>query len=76
MKLYSVKDVATEKFGPVFEMETELAAVRAFRNSIKDNPFKYDLQLYYLGEFDSDNGGLLPNLTFVFKETNENESAV
>lgn len=75
MKLYSVRDVATEKFGPVFEMENDTAAIRAFRNSVKGNPFKHDMELYHLGTFDSESGAILPDKAFIFKEV-EDESAV
>ena len=54
--LYSVKDTVRGVFNPPFVEHNDETAVRAFNFSCKESPFRLDLALYKLADFDEDTG--------------------
>lgn len=61
--LYSVRDRLTE-FGPIFEAPNHDVAKRIFKQSLSSGtavPIE-DLDLYFLGDFDTDSGDVLSSI--------------
>lgn len=57
MKLYSVKDIVADEFGPVFEAKNHAVANRAYRKLLLDNVANAsDYELHCIGDFDSEKG--------------------
>lgn len=64
MKLYVVKDVVIGSFLPqVFVFHNEAEAKRWFEQSLKQSPNPSDLQLYYVCEFDDEQGAFVTDST-------------
>lgn len=60
LQVYSVFDKVAEVFNKPFTDINDATAIRAFSESIKDNPHKNDYELFYLGEYFDHNGQLVP----------------
>lgn len=60
-KLYSVNDSKAKRFGPLFEAVNDEVAARKFIQVMRsvEQPFREEYGLYYIGEFDFVNGGLI-----------------
>lgn len=61
MKLYSIKDLVSEEFGPIFSQVNDGTAVRAARNTLASAP-PYainDFRLYGFGSFDVKSGKIV-----------------
>ena len=56
MNIYTVKDVAANQFGPVFEATNDAVAKRNFRELCKDTDYYLDFSLYCIAECDHDTG--------------------
>lgn len=62
MKMYTIRDATTEKFfGRIFLFENDAHAIRVFKATVSnaDDPmsqFPDDYTLYYVGEYDDDEG--------------------
>lgn len=67
MKKYvvSVKDVCTGVFGDVCCFDNESSARRSFNHSVSSSPFRSDMQLFFVGWFDTETGELTPDLSFL-----------
>lgn len=62
MKLYSVKDIVADEFGPVFEAKNHAVANRAYRKLLLDNVANAsDYELHCIGDFDSEKGVIILN---------------
>jgi hypothetical protein len=57
----SVFDRVTKKFGPPILSINANSALRVFNHSIKDEPFKKDQCLYYVGWYDDQTGIITPS---------------
>lgn len=57
-KLYSIFDCVAELHSPVFQAENDDHAIRMFSQSI-DMTHKNDFSLWYLCDFDQDNGKII-----------------
>lgn len=60
MKIYSVYDRVTQVYGTPWYAHNHGDARRAFNNGYYKSPYADDMQLYYIGEFDEENGVILP----------------
>jgi hypothetical protein len=65
MKLFSIRDMKVEKYGPPFPAPTEAYAVRAFASACNDPDHDYckfseDFVLFLIGEFDEASGQVEP----------------
>lgn len=64
--LYSIYDLKTEQFGPIFTARTDVAAVRMVKDSLSGLPLlaqhPADFSLHSIGIFDEDNGDLRDGL--------------
>lgn len=63
LKIYSVRDSKAEVFNTPFFLNTHGEAERAFNNLVTDpksmiSKYPDDYDLYYVGEFNNDNGKL------------------
>lgn len=63
MKLYSIYDSKSESFGPLLEMLNDAVAIRELSQTVNDGNgilslHPADFHLYYLGEFDRQNGNV------------------
>lgn len=58
MKLYSVKDLVAEKFGPVFTAVNDGVAVRQFTGLLKQVDYVGEYVLYCVAEFDDEHGSI------------------
>lgn len=56
--IYSVRDNVAEVFNKPFPSLNDADAIRAFEDSLKDNPRKTEYTLYYLGDFNDTTGDL------------------
>jgi len=56
IQLYSVYDKVAAIFHKPFSEINDATAIRAFENSLKENPDTVDFELYSVGEFDDSNG--------------------
>lgn len=66
-QLYSIRDRLTE-FGPVFEAPNHDVAKRMFKQSLSGGsvmPIE-DLDLYYVGDFDTESGLIYADVSPVF----------
>lgn len=72
MKLYSVKDLKSARFGNPFSSFNDEVAIRDFTTLCKDkNPnnlcgiYPEDFDLYCVGSFDEDTGAITPGVLFL-----------
>lgn len=56
MNIYTIKDVAANQFGPVFEAANDRVATRNFRELCKDSDYFLDFSLYCIAECDHETG--------------------
>lgn len=66
-KLYSIYDMDTEEYSPIFHSVNDCSAIRQFCLTMKDAPevYKQRTELICFGSFDS----LLGSLTGIFPES-------
>lgn len=58
-QVYSVFDMFSEEFGPVFCQKNHGVAQRSFKKMLEQNECKEtEFRLYHLGSFDTDSGVL------------------
>ena len=59
--LYSIYDMDTEEYSPIFHSANDVSAIRSFCLSMKDAPevYRNRTELYYVGQFDSSRGCIL-----------------
>lgn len=81
--LYSVSDKCIDKYNVPFAASCDAEAIRSYKIAVNKCPFPEDLELFYIGIFDIDNGFLIPeNLRRVFtyqdfiKSLESNDSSV
>lgn len=61
MKIFTIRDDAAGYFLPPFCAPTEAVAQRMFIGSMGDSfPHRHQFNLFLVGEFDDDNGRLVP----------------
>lgn len=65
LKIYAIKDELAGIFGAPFLAPNDAVAQRQFQEQYKESYMKADLQLYALGEYDSDTGEISPKLKFI-----------
>lgn len=71
MKLYSVKDIVADEFGPVFEAKNHAVANRAYRRLLLDNVANAsDYELHCIADFDSEKGVIIVNDHSSFVDNN------
>lgn len=71
MKLYSVKDIVADEFGPVFEAKNHAVANRAYRKLLLDNVANpSDYELHFIADFDSEKGVIVVNDHSSFVDNN------
>lgn len=58
--IYSIFDRVTGNYGDLCLFRNDEDAKRRVAYSMKENPYKEDLQLYCLGEYNVETGELLP----------------
>ena len=58
LNLYTIYDTVSEVFNKPFADINDASAIRAFSESVKDQPHKNDYILYHIGGFD-DNSGMI-----------------
>lgn len=71
LKVYSVFDSKLATFDRPFYMQTDAAAIRGFSDAVNDpngpvsswNKHPEDYSLFYLGEFDDQDGTILTTVT-------------
>lgn len=56
LKMYSIYDKVAAVFNKPFVEVNHPSAIRSFDHSIKDNPHIEDFDLYFLAEYDDQNG--------------------
>lgn len=73
--MYSFFDRKARTYGEPFLAARKEVAVRRFQYVIGQSPMvKADMELYVLGEFESDTGEIVPGVDFICEyEENENE---
>lgn len=74
--MYSFFDRKARSFGEPFLAARKEVAVRRFQYVIGQSPMvKADMELYVLGEFESDTGEIVPGVDFIteYEESDENE---
>lgn len=60
-KLYTIKDLAVEAYGPLFEARAHGEAIRLFKDEATNSESRIskhpqDFELFYMGEFNDQNG--------------------
>lgn len=70
MKLYSLKDVKSQQFGPVMMGQNDQHMTRTLQEAFEGSRetvarFPGDFELYLVGEFDTDTGGSRQDIRFV-----------
>lgn len=65
MKIYTIKDVASESFGQPIFVRAQGLAVRMFMDEARNeksqiNAHPADFELYYIGEYDDSTGTITP----------------
>lgn len=68
MKIYAIMDNALQRFMQPFFTHANAAAIRAFRDHVNEkgsptNMHPDDYTLYYLGDFNEENGRITPEPT-------------
>lgn len=65
--LYSIYDMAAEKYAPIFEAINNQVAIRQFKNVMErvPNNSKNDFVLYLLGSFNYDTGVIVSNIAII-----------
>lgn len=66
--LYSIRDCGKGDFGPILCFHTEVDAIRYFKQVINDPSYKFyykDLDLFEVGEFETNTGGLKGDMSFL-----------
>lgn len=59
--VYSIRDDAADYFIPPFVAQNDAMAKRMFISSLGDSwPHRSDFHLFWIGEFDDDNGTIRP----------------
>lgn len=59
LKMYSIYDKVAAVFNKPFVEVNHPSAIRSFDHSIKENPHLEDYDLYFLAEYDDQNGELI-----------------
>jgi len=74
MKIYSVHDKRANEYGALMAMPTDAHAVRSFTQEVNRtdtgnmlNQFPEDFALHYMGEFNQENGQILPANTMLLE---------
>lgn len=59
--LYTIYDMDTAEYSPIFHSANDASAIRSFCLSMKDAPevYKTRTELYYIGRFDSSTGFII-----------------
>lgn len=71
MKIYASYDRAAGQYAPPFMFENDALAVRAFNEGVKNHPFRSDLSLYSLGEYNVETGAIISKVEFIANYTGE-----
>lgn len=67
MKIYSIFDRVTSTYGEPFFALNDDDCKRKVAYGMRSNPYKPDLQLYFIGSFDIESGSILgvPHAQFI-----------
>ena len=60
MRIFTVYDRVTQVYGMPWYAHNNGDAKRAFNNGYKASPYADDMQLYYIGEFNEEDGTIMP----------------
>lgn len=75
LKMYSIKDLIADEFGPIQLLKNDAVATRMFKNIMlqeaKNNINPEDFRLYCVGEFNNATGEVSPTLSVVALDFNE-----
>lgn len=66
LKVYALRDVKADAFGPLMTVETKGLALRALADAVQNpqsriSQYPEDFMLYELGEYDPNSGELVPH---------------
>lgn len=66
IKLYCIRDAKAKRFVSPFSAENDQLAIRSFEGAMRQpgsllHDFPADFALYYVGDFDTESGALVPN---------------
>lgn len=64
-KLFSIKDVLSGNFTDILIFNNEEMAVRYFNGLCAESKIKDDLQLFCLGEYNSQTGAIISDVKFI-----------
>lgn len=65
MIVVAVKDVVSNEFGSLACYKNIDVAKRSFKSAMESSPFRLDMQLFKIGDFDPDSGLFKPELEFI-----------